>query len=103
MNKPFIYPQNKEKWHWAIDGLEQGRAIFLRQISDQADLAERPCPTFASVHEAYGMLQGNVAAVLDIARQRENKRDLHQLRQELIQVAATAVKALESLEEFVTQ
>jgi hypothetical protein len=100
MNELAIAPENREKTLWTLSGLEQGRAIFLKGISDQVERARQPRETFASAHEAYGMLADKVSAVWDVTRQKPGRRDTHQLRQGLIEVAAIALKALESLDVF---
>lgn len=77
MNTTLITPQNSEKTLWGLNGLEQGRAIFLKEISDQAEAAKSPRQMFTSVQEAHGVLLENVFAVFDTARRRGGKLDLH--------------------------
>ena len=55
---------------------------------------------FASLHEAYAVILEEVDEVWEICRQKKPERNREKIRKELIQVAAMAVKALHSLENF---
>ena len=56
---------------------------------------------FPSLHEAYAVILEELDEVWDIARQKRRERNELELRKELIQVAAMAVKALGSMENFI--
>lgn len=57
--------------------------------------------TYASLHEAYAVLLEEVEEVWDITKQKRKDRSASELRAELVQVAAVAVKAILSMENFV--
>lgn len=57
--------------------------------------------TFASMHEAYAVLLEEVDELWDLTRLKKKDRDPGKVKEELIQIAAMAVKALESLPRFV--
>lgn len=100
MTETMIIPIDEEKTMWKIVGLEQGRAILLREISEEVERAKRHGEKFASLHEAYAVLLEEVDEMWDITRMKRRDRDAISLRKELIQIGAMAVKALESMDQF---
>ncbi len=58
---------------------------------------------FASLHECYAVLLEEVDELWDITRQKREERDILELREELIQIAAMAFKGLASLRNFVRE
>jgi len=56
---------------------------------------------FASLHEAWAVIFEELNEVWEITLMKRRDRDPEALRKELIQVAAMAVKAIESMESFV--
>ena len=56
---------------------------------------------FNSLHEAYAVLLEEVEEVWEITKQKKNERDKEKLYKELIQVAAMAIKSINSLENCV--
>jgi hypothetical protein len=77
-------------------GHETARAIEEELVS-----SDRHGSTFHSLHEAYAVLLEEVEEVWDIAKQKRRLRSKGELRKELIQIAAMAIKALQSMENFV--
>ncbi len=73
----------------------------LKEIEDEVKRAEVHGKQFASLHEAYAVILEELDEVWDITRLKRKNRDKQQLREELIQVAAMAVKAIGSMENFV--
>jgi len=59
--------------------------------------------TFASAHEAYGVILEEVEEFWEIVKLKRCKRDRSAMRRELIQIAAMAVKALASMDNFVEE
>ena len=55
---------------------------------------------FNSLHEAYAVIVEELDEVWDIVRQQPRKRSIVALRREFIQIAAMAVRAINSLEKF---
>lgn len=56
---------------------------------------------FHSLHEAYAVILEEVDELWEITRQKRKDRSVDDIRKELTQIAAVAVKALESVENFV--
>jgi len=56
---------------------------------------------YASLHEAYAVLAEEVDEVWDIVKQKRSKRSEADLRVELVQVAAVAIKMIGSMDRFV--
>lgn len=56
---------------------------------------------FPSLHEAYAVILEELDEVWDITKLKKCQRDKEALRKELIQVAAMAIKAIHSLDNFV--
>lgn len=63
--------------------------------------AKRHGEKFASLHEAYAVILEEVEEVWEITLQKKKDRDPAKLRKELIQVAAMAIKALHTIDDFV--
>lgn len=57
--------------------------------------------TFATLHEAYAVILEELDEIWDVTRQKKRDRDAEALRKELIQLAAMAIKAVKSMENFV--
>lgn len=55
---------------------------------------------FASLHEAWAVIEEEQDEVWDIVRLKKRDRDPEALRKELVQLAAMAIKALQSMENF---
>lgn len=63
--------------------------------------AERHGASFASLHEAYAVILEELDEVWDITKQKRKNRSESELLKELVQVAAMAIKAIESMGNFV--
>jgi chaperonin GroEL (HSP60 family) len=71
------------------------------EISDELVRAEaHHSPIFNSLHEAYAVIAEEVDELWDITRQKQKNRSRNEIHKELIQIAAMAVKALRSMENF---
>jgi len=70
-------------------------------IMSEVERAKRHGEKFASLHEAYAVILEEVDEVWDITRQKRRERSALELRKEFIQIGAMAVKALQSLDNFV--
>ncbi len=69
----------------------------------EAELARaaRHGARFASLHEAYAVIFEELDEIWDITRMKRRDRDREDLQKEFIQLAAMAVKAIQSLDNFV--
>ena len=76
-----------------VDGFEGHKRRSL-------DRAKRHGEVFASLHEAYAVMLEELDEVWDITRMKRSQRTEPELRKELIQIAAMAVKALQSMSNF---
>jgi NTP pyrophosphatase (non-canonical NTP hydrolase) len=74
---------------------------LAEDIDDEIDRSSAHGNKFASLHEAYSVILEELDEVWDIAKQKKKRRNALELRQELIQVAAMAIKAANSIENFV--
>lgn len=72
----------------------------VEDIDDEVGRARRHGATFASMHEAYAVLLEEVDEFWELTRMKRRDRDPLRIREELIQVAAMAHKALASLDNF---
>lgn len=70
-------------------------------INAEIQAARRHGSTFASLHEAYAVILEELDEVWDIARQKRMDRDRAELYKELVQIAAMAIKAINSMSNFV--
>ena len=78
--------------------LPRSRADVLHEIHCEIERARVHSDKFANMHDAYAVILEELDEVWDITRQKKRDRDPVALRKELIQVAAMAVKAIESME-----
>ena len=76
-------------------------AEIAEDIDDEISRASRHGKEFASLHEAYAVILEELDEVWDITKQKKKKRNALELRQELIQVAAMAIKAIKAMPNFV--
>lgn len=58
-------------------------------------------PMYHSLHEAYGVMLEELDEVWEITKLKRQNRNPEDLRKELIQVAATAIRAIHSISRFV--
>jgi NTP pyrophosphatase (non-canonical NTP hydrolase) len=76
-------------------------AVLAEDIDDEIDRSSAHGNKFASLHEAYAVILEELDEVWEITKQKKKRRNASELRQELIQVAAMAIKAANSMENFV--
>jgi hypothetical protein len=74
---------------------------LAEQIDTELHSAKKHGTLFASLHEAYSVILEELDEVWDVTRQKRRDRDAQALRKEFIQLAAMAVKAVHSLDNFV--
>ncbi len=77
-----------------------GKHIYA-EIADELDRAERHGKEFASLHEAYAVILEELDEIWDITRMKKKNRTREELEKELIQLGAMAVKAFNSIHNFV--
>ena len=75
--------------------------IIYGAIAAEVERAKRHGEKFASLHEAYAVILEELDEVWEITRDKRCHRSALELRKEFIQLAAMAVKGLESIENFV--
>ena len=73
---------------------------LAKAIDAEIKRANRHGETFLTLHDAYAVILEEVDEVWDICKQKKRVRSKPALRSELIQVAAMAIKALKSLDNF---
>lgn len=84
------------------DHRQYGHGVdLIAAITAEVERAKRHGEFFASLHEAYAVILEEVDEVWDITRQKRRERDELELRKEFIQIAAMAVKALNSMDNFI--
>lgn len=81
--------------------MTQERVNILAEICAEIERAKVHTEQFRSLHEAYAVILEEVEEVWSITAQKRKERDPDSLRKELIQVAAMAVKAIESMPNLV--
>lgn len=74
---------------------------LLADIAAEVERSKVHGNQFASLHEAYAVILEELQEVWAITIQKRRDRNQDELRKELIQVAAMAVKAIESMPNFV--
>jgi hypothetical protein len=73
---------------------------LVQEIGEELTRADKHEKKFNSLHEAYGVLLEELDEVWDITRLKKRDRSWADLRKEFIQLAAMAIKSIESLENF---
>ena len=79
------------------------RIHILTEIAAEVERSKVHCEHFRSLHEAYAVILEELQEVWAITMQKRQNRKEDELRKELIQVAAMAVKAIESMANLVGQ
>lgn len=79
----------------------EARVEILTEIAAEVERAKVHGEHFHSLHEAYAVMLEELHEVWEITMQKRKDRDQDKLRKELIQVAAMAVKAIESMPNLV--
>lgn len=75
--------------------------VILSDIADEVIRTTEIHGEFASAHECYGVLLEEVDELWDIVKQKQKNRSREALRLELVQIAAMAIKGIESIDKFV--
>jgi hypothetical protein len=70
-------------------------------IDAEIERSHKHDEVFASLHEAYAVILEELDEVWDITRLKRKNRDSDKLREEFIQIAAMAIKAIHSMDNFV--
>ena len=70
-------------------------------IDAELQRAEKHGSTFNTLHEAWAVLYEEVDELWEIVKQKQRKRSNSATREELVQIAAMAIKALQSDDIFV--
>jgi NTP pyrophosphatase (non-canonical NTP hydrolase) len=76
-------------------------ADILCEIAAEVERSKVHGEKFASLHEAYAVTLEELDEVWDITRQKRKDRNAKDLRKELIQIGAMAVKAIGSMDNFI--
>ena len=79
----------------------EARVEILTDIAAEVERSKIHCEQFRSLHEAYAVILEELQEVWEITMQKRQNRKEDELRKELIQVAAMAVKAIESMPNLV--
>ena len=74
---------------------------LAQEIDDEVGRAARHGEKFASLHEAYAVILEELDEIWDETRLKRKNRSAENLRKEFIQLAAMAVKSINSFENFV--
>lgn len=70
-------------------------------IKDELQRAKVHGESFSSLHEAYAVILEELDEVWEVTKLKRKNRDREELRKEFVQIAAMAVKAIDSLDNFV--
>lgn len=70
---------------------------ILQAIQEEAEHATKQFGSFNSAHEAYAVMWEEVEEFWEWVRCKRAERDPKKMARELVQIAACAVKAIESL------
>jgi len=74
---------------------------LAEDIDDELRRAKVHGEKFASLHEAYAVILEELDEVWEITLMKKKNRDPEKLKAELVQLAAMAIKAINSMEAFV--
>lgn len=75
--------------------------VIVKEIFFELERARKWGDTFASLHEAHGVMQEELEEIWEITRQRRGDRSPLALRKELIQLAAMCIKTIFSIDNMV--
>ena len=92
---------NALMYNIAVSQIGEQRLDTFIAVSNEVERAKMHGESFSSLHEAYAVLLEEVDELWDITRMKRRDRDPNEIRKELIQIAAMAVKSLESLDNFI--
>ena len=74
---------------------------FYELIAAEVERAKMHGEKFASLHEAWSVMFEELDEIWDITRMKRRDRDPAEIHKELIQLAAMAVKAMQSMDNFI--
>lgn len=74
---------------------------LAEDINEELGRASKHGSNFTSMHEAYGVILEELDEVWEITKLKKRDRNAAEIREELIQVAAMAIKAIHSIDNFV--
>jgi penicillin-binding protein-related factor A (putative recombinase) len=74
---------------------------LIAEINAEIVRARVHCVRFRSLHEAYAVLAEELDELWDITRQKRRDRDAEAIHRECVQIAAMAVKTLDSMENLI--
>jgi hypothetical protein len=81
--------------------LEKTGLSLAEEIDCELAASERHGVKFASLHEAWAVISEELDELWEIVRLKRRDRESEQLREELVQIAAMAIKAVKSMDNFV--
>ena len=84
-----------------VDELSVETARILFDVVREQQRAEMHGERFASLHEAYAVILEELDEVWEITRQKRRDRSREAIRKEMVQIAAMALKAIGSMDNFV--
>lgn len=102
-----IYDYQKGETMMHTNGPEPGALAFRKNRTDvlevmaELERAAMHGTYFASLHEAWAVIEEELDEIHDIMRMKRRDRNAEELRKEFIQLAAMAHKALGSMDNFV--
>lgn len=73
----------------------------LCEFAAEVERAKVHGEKFASLHEAYAVILEELDEVWDITRQKRKNRNAADLRKEFVQIGAMAIKAINSMDNFI--
>jgi hypothetical protein len=80
---------------------EDSRLFYIfEEIRAELICAESHGSTFHSLHEAFAVIAEEVDELWDITRMKRKNRDPEEIHKDLIQIAAMAIKGLQSMSAF---
>jgi hypothetical protein len=80
--------------------VDRDMAALLTEIQWEVERAKKHGEKFASLHEAYAVILEELDEVWDLTRMKRRDRDPKEIRKEMIQIAAMAVKSIQSIDNF---
>lgn len=89
----------------AIDGVAvnfrpDAVQVIFNQVAGEYERSKMHGEQFASLHEAYAVMLEELDEVWELTRQKRRERAREDIRKELIQIAAMAVKGILSMDNF---
>jgi vacuolar-type H+-ATPase catalytic subunit A/Vma1 len=73
---------------------------ILDEVYKEVRVAQRKHSPFNSSHESYAVIKEELEEYWEEVKKKSGDRDRENMRKELLQIAASAIKAIESMEIF---